>query len=79
MAALRIGVDSGGTFTDVCMWDEEIGDSSVWKLSSTTTDASQAIADGAGEIMQRFEGSDPEVSFFGHGTTIATNALIRKR
>ena len=79
MAALRIGVDSGGTFTDVCMFDEETGHYSVWKLSSTAADPSQAIADGAREIIQRFEGLDPQVSFFGHGTTIATNALIQGR
>ncbi len=79
MSSLRIGVDSGGTFTDVCMLEEETGRFSVWKLSSTPSDPSVAIAGGAGEIISRYGGDDAQVSFFGHGTTVATNALIQGR
>lgn len=79
MASLRIGVDSGGTFTDVCMLEEDSGRFSVWKLSSTPSDPSIAIAGGAGEAIDRFGGDDAEISFFGHGTTVATNALIQGR
>lgn len=76
--AFRIGVDSGGTFTDVCLLDEESGRVSVWKLSSTPVDPSIAIAGGAREILERFgDGGRSAVSFFGHGTTVATNALIQ--
>ena len=76
----RIGVDSGGTFTDVCLLDETTGRVSVWKLPSTPNDPSIAIAGGAREILHRFAGDEPgEVSFFGHGTTVATNALIQGR
>lgn len=79
MASLRIGVDSGGTFTDVCMLEEETGRFSVWKLSSTPSDPSVAIAGGASEAIDRFGGAEATVSFFGHGTTVATNALIQGR
>jgi len=79
MASLRIGVDSGGTFTDVCMLEEETGRFSVWKLSSTPSDPSVAIAGGASEAIDRFGGGGATVSFFGHGTTVATNALIQGR
>ena len=79
MGALRIGVDSGGTFTDVCIWDEESGHYSTWKVSSTSTDPSRAIADGAREAMQRFTSPEDQAIFFGHGTTVATNALIQGR
>jgi N-methylhydantoinase A len=79
MASLRIGVDSGGTFTDVCMLEEETGRFSVWKLSSTPSDPSVAIAGGASEAIDRFGGDDAKVSFFGHGTTVATNSLIQGR
>lgn len=79
MNSLRIGVDSGGTFTDVCMLDETTGQFSVWKLSSTPQDPSEAIADGAREAVARFGGDNAKVSFFGHGTTVATNALIQGR
>jgi N-methylhydantoinase A len=76
--AVRIGVDSGGTFTDVCLLDEATGQIAVWKLPSTPSDPSIAITAGAREIMERFSGTGvSEVSFFGHGTTVATNALIQ--
>jgi N-methylhydantoinase A len=78
--AFRIGVDSGGTFTDVCLLDETTGRVWVWKLPSTPNDPSIAIVGGTREILSRFGGDDPsEVSFFGHGTTVATNALIQGR
>jgi N-methylhydantoinase A len=78
--AFRIGVDSGGTFTDVCLLDEASGQVSVWKLPSTPSDPSIAIAGGAAEILERFGGDgSSRVSFFGHGTTVATNALIQGR
>ena len=79
MTSLRIGIDSGGTFTDVCLFDEKSGAFSVWKLSSTLPDPSVAIADGAREALQRFAGNSDRVVFFGHGTTVATNALIQTR
>ncbi len=77
MSSLRIGVDSGGTFTDVCLLNETTGQFSVWKLSSTPHDPSEAIANGAQEAVERFGSDDAAVSFFGHGTTVATNALIQ--
>ncbi|PPK41126.1 N-methylhydantoinase A [Trinickia symbiotica] len=76
---LRVGVDSGGTFTDICMFDEGQGDIFVWKVSSTPQDPSLGIANaveqGLREVCRR-SGRDAEVHYFGHGTTVATNALI---
>ncbi|WP_439495223.1 hydantoinase/oxoprolinase family protein [Bosea sp. (in: a-proteobacteria)] len=76
---LRVGVDSGGTFTDVCMFDESNGDIHVWKVSSTPQDPSLGIAggveQGVGEVA-KVAGGDVDVVYFGHGTTVATNALI---
>ena len=79
MTSLRIGVDSGGTFTDVCLLDEATGEFSVWKLASTPHDPSEAIAEGAREAVARFGDTNAQVSFFGHGTTVATNSLIQGR
>ena len=79
MASLRIGVDSGGTFTDVCMLDEDTGRFSVWKLSSTPKDPSVAIASGAQDVISEYSDDDVNVVFFGHGTTVSTNALIQGR
>ncbi|NDL63927.1 hydantoinase/oxoprolinase family protein [Acerihabitans arboris] len=76
---LRIGVDSGGTFTDICMFDETSGDIVVWKVSSTPGDPSLGIARGVEQGLAevtRLRGQAVEVVYFGHGTTVATNALI---
>src|ERR1700757_4210059 len=75
----RIGVDSGGTFTDICLFDEESGRIAVWKVSSTTADPSLAIAEGLGEALAQIGVNAGDVSDFGHGTTVATNALIQHR
>ena len=49
----RIGVDSGGTFTDICLFDESSGRIAVWKVSSTPANPSQAVADGLGDALAR--------------------------
>jgi N-methylhydantoinase A len=75
----RVGVDSGGTFTDVCLLDDATGRIAVWKVGSTPDDPSRGIADGVAEGLA-LVGADPAaVGYFGHGTTVATNALIQHR
>jgi N-methylhydantoinase A len=49
--AWRIGVDSGGTFTDICLFDEKSERIAVWKVSSTAADPSLAVAEGLGEAL----------------------------
>ena len=75
----RIGVDSGGTFTDVCLFDEATGRTEIWKVSSTPDDPSRGIAQGVAEALERVNATPSEVSYFGHGTTVGTNALIQLR
>ena len=77
--AWRVGVDSGGTFTDVCLFDDATGRVEVWKVASTPADPSGGIAQGVAEGVG-LVGADPgQVGYFGHGTTVATNALIQHR
>src|SRR6476661_6795197 len=76
----RVGVDSGGTFTDVCLVDATTGDVRVWKVPSTPDDPSRAIAHGVVEGLREAAQVTPAaVVYFGHGTTVATNALIQHR
>ena len=77
--AWRIGVDSGGTFTDVCLFDDRTGSVVVWKVPSTPADPSQGIADGVEQGIDRVGARPADVGYFGHGTTVATNALIQHR
>lgn len=75
----RIGVDSGGTFTDVCLFDDASGRVAVWKVSSTPSDPSDGIARGVEEGLHDVGAVAADIDYFGHGTTVATNALIQHR
>lgn len=77
--AWRVGVDSGGTFTDICLFEEESGRIEVWKVSSTPDDPSRGIAQGLVEGVSGAQTWVADVAFFGHGTTVGTNALIQHR
>ena len=77
--AWRIGVDSGGTFTDVCLFDDAGGRIEVWKVPSTPDDPSRGIAQGVEEALARVGAAAGDIAYFGHGTTVATNALIQHR
>ena len=71
-----IGVDVGGTFTDVMYGDTESRDVAIHKIPTTPDDPSQGVIQGMGEICQRF-GVDPgAIDHVLHGTTIATNAVL---
>src|SRR5919204_4505163 len=73
MADLRVAVDVGGTFTDICILDEERGTIDVAKVPSTA-DPIDAVVAGVHEA-----GIDlRDVVLFSHGTTVATNALITR-
>ncbi len=77
-APVRIGVDVGGTFTDICLLDSA-GHVEVTKLRSTYPDPSEAVAEGVVDLLTA-TGHDPRrVAYFGHGTTVATNALLERR
>ncbi|MDR5698769.1 hydantoinase/oxoprolinase family protein [Agromyces aerolatus] len=78
--SLRIGVDTGGTFTDVCAFDEETRRVHVRKVSSTPDDPGRAIVQGVTEILDQIGGRTiDEVGYFAHGTTVGTNALLTGR
>src|SRR3546814_13693072 len=53
MERWRVGVDSGGTFTDICLFEEEQGRVEVWKVASTPDDPSRGIAQGVDEGLRR--------------------------
>jgi N-methylhydantoinase A len=79
--AWRVGVDSGGTFTDVALVEDATGEVRVWKVPSTPDDPSRAIVEGVLEGLAKEAGGAPPsaVAYLGHGTTVATNALIQHR
>ncbi len=75
---VRVGVDAGGTFTDVCLITSE-GRLEVYKLASSPSDPSDAIGQGVDSILADGSYQSSDVEYLGHGTTVATNALLQTR
>jgi len=74
----RIGVDVGGTHTDLVLHDVTTGALLVEKVASTPSNPAAGVLDGIANFVRR--GIDPaEIDFFAHGTTITTNALLEMR
>ena len=76
MKNYRLGIDIGGTFTDLVLLDEATGESRLVKMSSTPQDPSQAFMNVVRRIVSE-TGIDPEAAgCLIHGTTVATNTII---
>jgi N-methylhydantoinase A len=73
--ALRVGIDVGGTFTDVVAIESWTGRRVTHKVDSTPREPYRAAMRAIAALIARYE-SVPSVEFVGHATTIATNALL---
>jgi len=73
---LRIGIDTGGTFTDVVAFDEVTGLLTVTKTPSTPADPAQGFMTGLAKILKLLAADPAEIVSVSHGTTIATNQLL---
>ena len=73
----RIGIDTGGTFTDIVSVDTISGAISVTKVSSTPANPGIALVRGVRAILQQVGGRSASVAGMAHGTTVATNALLQ--
>ena len=76
---MYVGVDVGGTFTDIAI---NLGDGSdliLYKLSSTPEAPEVAIVEGIKTIMKNHNLDAKDIKRFAHGTTVGTNALIERR
>jgi N-methylhydantoinase A/oxoprolinase/acetone carboxylase beta subunit len=71
-----VGVDIGGTFTDLALYDTESGATHVHKVPSTPEDPGQAMVAGVGELCRLAGIAPADVDGVFHGTTIATNAVL---
>ena len=73
----RLGVDVGGTFTDLLLISEETGETYTAKVPSTPEDSSIGVLDGVARICEE-SGVDPaKINRVMHGTTVATNAVLQ--
>jgi N-methylhydantoinase A len=74
---LRIGIDTGGTFTDVVCVDGGSGAMRVTKVASTPANPAIGLVRGVREILEAAGASANDVAGLAHGTTVATNALLQ--
>ncbi len=78
MANYRLGVDVGGTHTDLVLADADSGDILIEKVHSTPSNPSLAVLEGVRRLIAR--GVSPgDIDFFSHGTTVTTNALLEMK
>jgi N-methylhydantoinase A len=74
----RIGVDIGGTFTDLVVFDDASGSFAVGKTLTTPRDPSQAVEPLVLETLERERIATGSVQQLIHGTTLVTNAIIER-
>jgi len=74
---LRIGIDTGGTFTDIVAVDGGTGRMLVTKVASTPANPAIGLVHGVREILRHARASAADVATLSHGTTVATNALLQ--
>ncbi len=78
MTTYRLGVDVGGTHTDLVLADADTGDILIEKVHSTPSNPSLAVLEGVRRLIAR--GVAPgDIDFFSHGTTVTTNALLEMK
>ncbi|MFX0168713.1 MAG: hydantoinase/oxoprolinase family protein [Candidatus Hodarchaeota archaeon] len=75
---IRIGIDIGGTFTDVILIDAT-GHRWHEKVRSTPEDASQGVIEGVKRILEHANVTPNEVDYLLHGTTVATNTVLQRQ
>src|SRR5215207_7524600 len=72
----RLGVDGGGTFTDVLLVEEASGATWRAKTASTPTDQAVGVLNGVGKVCAEAGIGMSEIAQVLHGTTVATNAIL---
>src|SRR6184192_3851841 len=78
MTRFRVGVDIGGTFTDIVLLDAD-GRLHTKKVSSSVDDYARAIVEGVGEVFRETGLVGADVAEVLHGTTVASNAILELR
>ncbi len=75
----RIGIDVGGTFTDVVLINNQTGDASVAKVLNRHEDRAETVVEGVERLLGEAGVEASEIDWICHGTTITTNAVIERK
>jgi N-methylhydantoinase A len=73
---IRIGIDTGGTFTDVVAFDENTGELTTTKTPSTPADPAEGFIAGVHKVLGMLGETGDALAAVSHGTTVATNQLL---
>lgn len=73
----RLGIDIGGTFTDIVLYDEE-GRTDIAKVASTSEDPGKAVIDGVLQILKLHGIDHSDIKEIVHGTTVGSNTILQK-
>jgi N-methylhydantoinase A len=73
---VRIGVDTGGTFTDIVAVDSETGAMATTKTPSTPSNPAEGFLTGIDKILAQIGAGPADIESISHGTTVATNQLL---
>jgi N-methylhydantoinase A len=73
---VRIGIDTGGTFTDVVAVDEATGQITTTKTPSTPADPAEGFLNGVRKVLGLMQLDGDAITAVSHGTTVATNQLL---
>lgn len=73
---IRIGIDTGGTFTDVVAVDEDSGEQLTTKTPSTPSNPADGFINGIEKILGLMGAGGNDITAVSHGTTVATNKLL---
>ena len=76
---IRIGIDTGGTFTDVVAVDEETGELVTTKTPSTPANPADGFINGIHKVLAELELGGDAITAVSHGTTVATNKLLEDK
>lgn len=75
----RLGVDVGGTFTDFVLYDTKTNRLEFVKIPSTPANQAVGVTRGIQHLVERLDIPAGEITFFIHGTTVATNTLLERK
>jgi len=75
----RLGIDVGGTFTDLLLFDERSGAIRLLKTPSTPSDQSEGILEGVQQLFQETGVAPADISALLHGTTVSTNIVLEEK
>lgn len=76
---LRIGIDIGGTFTDLLAYNQKTGRFTIGKTLTTPDDPARAVQSGVERLVRDADSASADVEQIVHGTTLVTNALIERK